>query len=122
MGGADGAERGGCITVGQGIEAYWSIIRRIGGSSDVPLNIKDPEVYQLARQVAELTGETLTDAVRGSLRERLQREERARRDPLWIERLREISDRCAARPVIDSRSDDELVGYDEFGVPASHGD
>ena len=88
----------------------------------VPLNIKDQEVYQLARKVADLTGETLTDAVRRALRERLQREERAQTDPQWIERLREISDRCAARPLLDARSDDELVGYDEFGVPVSHGD
>jgi antitoxin VapB len=88
----------------------------------VPLNIKDPEVYQLARKVATLTGETLTDAVRHSLRERLQREERAQTDPQWIEKLREISDRCAARPVLDARSDDEMVGYDEFGVPSNHGD
>ena len=88
----------------------------------MPLNIKDPEVYQLARQVSDLTGETLTDAVRGALRERLRREAHAQTDPQWIEKLREISDRCAARPVLDKRSDDELVGYDEFGVPASHGD
>jgi len=88
----------------------------------VPLNIKDPEVYQLARQVADLTGETLTDAVRHSLLERLEREQRARPHAQWIEKLREISDRCAARPVLDPRSDDELVGYDEFGVPANHGD
>lgn len=88
----------------------------------MPLNIKDPEVYQLARQMADLTGETLTDAVRHSLQERLQREKRARPDPQWIEKLCEISDRCAARPVLDARSDDELVGYDEFGVPANHGD
>ena len=95
----------------------------LGGLEDcLPLNIKDPEVYQLARQVAGLTGETLTDAVRYSLRERLQREQRARSDPEWIEKLREISDRCSTRPVLDARSDDELVGYDEFGVPASHGD
>ena len=83
----------------------------------MPLNIKDPEVYQLARQVSDLTGETLTDAVRQALRERLQRTERAQSDPQWIEKLREISDRCAARPVLDSRSDEELAGYDEFGVP-----
>ena len=50
--------------------------------------------------------------------ERLQREQGARPDPQWIEKLREISDRCAARPVLDARSDDELAGYDEFGVPA----
>jgi len=87
----------------------------------VPLNIKDAEVYQLAREVADLTGETLTDAVRHSLQERLQREQRARPDPQWIEKLREISDRCAARPVLDPRSDDELVGYDEFGVPSNYG-
>jgi antitoxin VapB len=83
----------------------------------VPLNIKDPEVYQLAREVADLTGETLTDAVRFSLRLRLKQERRSGADPLWIDQLREISDRCAARPVIDSRSDDELVGYDEYGIP-----
>jgi antitoxin VapB len=88
----------------------------------VPLNIKDSEVYHLARQVADLTGETLTDAVRHSLQERLKREQCARPDPQWIEKLREISDRCASRPVLDPRSDDELVGYDEFGVPANHGD
>jgi antitoxin VapB len=83
----------------------------------LPLNIKDPEVYQLARQVADLTGETLTDAVRHALLERLKREEAARAGSLWLEKLREISDRCAARPVLDPRTDDELVGYDEFGVP-----
>ena len=88
----------------------------------MPLNIKDPEVYQLARQVADLTGETLTAAVRHSLRERLEREQRARPDPQWIEKLREISDRCAARPVLDPRSDDDLADYDEFGVPAGHDD
>jgi antitoxin VapB len=83
----------------------------------LPLNIKDKEVYQLARQVADLTGETLTDAVRHSLRERLDREQRARPDLQWIEKLREISERCAARPVLDARPDEELAGYDEFGVP-----
>ena len=39
-------------------------------------------------------------------------------DSLWLERLREISDRCVVRPVIDTRSDDELAGYDERGLPA----
>ncbi|HXJ44702.1 MAG TPA: type II toxin-antitoxin system VapB family antitoxin [Bryobacteraceae bacterium] len=82
-----------------------------------PLNIKNPEVYQLARELAQITGESLTDAVRHALEDRLQRQRQANPDPLWIERLREISDRCAARPIIDNRSDDELVGYDEIGLP-----
>jgi antitoxin VapB len=83
-----------------------------------PLNIKDPEVYRLAREVADLTGETLTDSVRHALRDRLDRERRRRLDPLLIEKLMEISSRCAALPVLDPRSDDELIGYDEFGIPS----
>jgi len=43
-------------------------------------------------------------------------------DPQWIEKLLRISDRCAARPVLDPRSDDEMAGYDEFGVPADRAD
>ena len=38
-------------------------------------------------------------------------------DTLLLERLREISDRCAARSVVDPRSDDDLVGYDQGGLP-----
>ncbi len=77
----------------------------------MPLHIKDPEVCQLVRQVAHLTGETLVSAVRSSLWERLQKLELAQTGPQWIEKLREISDRCAARPVVDPRSDNELAGY-----------
>jgi hypothetical protein len=52
----------------------------------------------------------------------LQREQGARPDPEWIEKLREISNRCASRPVRDARSDVELVGYDDFAIPSIHGD
>ena len=40
------------------------------------LNIKDPEVERLAAEVAELTGETKTGAIRTALRERRERLER----------------------------------------------
>jgi hypothetical protein len=33
------------------------------------------------------------------------------------ERLRRIADHCAALPVLDARSPDEILGYDEHGVP-----
>lgn len=82
------------------------------------LNIKDAEVYQLARKLSDLTGESLTEVVRHSLQERLRRERQIQADPLWLEPLCEISDRCAARPVIDPRSDDQLVGYSEHGLAA----
>jgi Rv0623-like transcription factor len=46
--------------------------------STVALGIKDPETERLAAEVAELSGETKTAAVRGALRERLERLQRGR--------------------------------------------
>ena len=81
------------------------------------LSLKDPEVDRLAREVAARTGETLTAAVAAALRERLARlKGRRRRRPLR-EELREIARRCAALPTLDHRSADEIVGYDERGLP-----
>ena len=82
-----------------------------------PLNIKDPEVYRLARALARKTGASMTEVVRQALRERWTKEKRREADTTLMEKLIEISDRCAARRVLDPRSDDEIVGYDERGVP-----
>lgn len=81
------------------------------------LSLKDRETDSLARQVASLTGETLTEAVRGALRERLRHEQLKRGQRPWDEAaIQAIVDRCAALPVLDSRSDDEILGYDENGI------
>jgi antitoxin VapB len=80
------------------------------------LSIKDPEADRLARQVAKATGETLTLAVIQSLRERLARLRR-RRGPALGEELLKIGRRCARLPMQDQRSADEIVGYDEHGLP-----
>ncbi len=80
------------------------------------LNMKHPEACRLARRLADLTGETLTETVKGSLRERLSREQR-RPDPTIREKLTEIAGRRARRPVLDSRADDEIIGYDEHRLP-----
>lgn len=83
-----------------------------------PLNIKDEEVYRLARELAERTGTSLTEVVRRSLRESLEKEKARESSSFLMEKLREISDRCASRPVVDHRSADEILGYDERGLPA----
>ncbi len=82
----------------------------------MPLSIKDPEADRLAREVARLTGETLTGAIVQSLRERLQRVRRPR-GPKLAEELLAIGRRCAALPIKDKRSLDEILGYDENGLP-----
>jgi antitoxin VapB len=82
------------------------------------ISLKDAETDRLAREVAALTGETLTEAVRKALVERLERERRRHRDDKGLsERLDEIARHCASLPDLDTRSADEIIGYDAFGVP-----
>jgi antitoxin VapB len=83
------------------------------------LSLKDPETDSLARQVASLTGETLTQAVRRALRERLRHEQLKRGERPWDQaRIDAIVAHCAALPVLDDRSEDEILGYDENGIPS----
>ncbi|MFV3782124.1 type II toxin-antitoxin system antitoxin VapB30 [Mycobacterium tuberculosis] len=81
------------------------------------LSIKHPEADRLARALAARTGETLTEAVVTALRERLARETGRARVPLRDE-LAAIRHRCAALPVVDNRSAEAILGYDERGLPA----
>lgn len=81
------------------------------------ISLKDKETDRLAREVASLTGETLTDAIRKALAERLQRERLRRGHPARLaDLLIALGHECAALPDFDTRSPDEIVGYDESGM------
>jgi antitoxin VapB len=82
-----------------------------------PLNIRNEETEQLATALARLTGETKTEAVTQALRERLQRVRRARTRRRLADDLDEIALHCSSLPVRDPRSVDEIMGYDEHGLP-----
>jgi antitoxin VapB len=85
---------------------------------NVALSIKNPEADRLARELAQITGESLTDAVVRALRERLVRET-GRNDDATLERdLREIRERFNKLPVLEEGTDEELIGYDEHGLPS----
>ena len=81
------------------------------------LNIRNPETERLAEDLAKLAGETKTEAVTKALRDRLARlrRERARR-PL-AEELDRIAMHCAALPVLDTRTAEDILGYDDNGLP-----
>jgi antitoxin VapB len=84
------------------------------------LNIKSAEADRLARELAALTGESITEAVTKALERRLE-EQRAERDFVRRrERLRSSLDAIRARtsklPVLDPRSDDEFLGYNDIGT------
>ena len=81
------------------------------------LSIKSDEADRLARRVAAATGESLTEAVLGALRERLERLETAR-GPSLPDRMRRLQVEVRGLPVLDRRSPDEVLGYDADGLPS----
>lgn len=81
------------------------------------LNIRNTEAEKLAEALAKLTGETKTEAVTQALRDRLARLRRERSQRRLVDELDEIALHCARLPVRDSRTPDEILGYDEHGLP-----
>ncbi|MCA9779667.1 MAG: type II toxin-antitoxin system VapB family antitoxin [Candidatus Eremiobacteraeota bacterium] len=82
------------------------------------LSIKDDEADRLARELASRTGESLTQAVVVSLRERLERVQRAHaHSSSLVEDLMWIGRRNASRQILDARTTEEILGYDDEGLP-----
>ncbi|HYD69215.1 type II toxin-antitoxin system VapB family antitoxin [Azospirillum sp.] len=79
------------------------------------LIIRSEAADRLARELAEATGESIATAVTVALQERLNRIKRPDAAPRRAT-LAEIRMRASKMPVLDSRSDDDLLGYNEFGT------
>lgn len=86
------------------------------------LSIKNRKVEELARELARLTKKPITEALRDSLEHEIARAKVIAsvrpKDEDLVERILEIGRRCATLPVIDNRSPDEILGYDENGLPS----
>ena len=80
------------------------------------LSIKSMEAERLAREIASQTGESLTGAIQ-ALEERLDRLKSHRRGQLVASQLADILRRVDQLPTLDSRTADEILGYDEHGLP-----
>lgn len=81
------------------------------------LNIKDEATDRLARELAALTGQPITTAVREAIEAQLETVRRRRRVAEDADLLGIIA-RGRARTTVDDRSEDEILGYDEHGLPA----
>jgi antitoxin VapB len=85
-------------------------------TSSMAFSIKSDEADRLARELAAETGETLTEAVETALRERLDREH-ARHAASMRTRLKRLAVDVAALRVADDRTAEEIIGYDDAGLP-----
>lgn len=83
------------------------------------LNIDDPEAAEMVSTLAALTSETVEEAVITALRERLLRlNEDALESAATLEHVMEVVHHCAALPELDPRTAEEIIGYDENGLPS----
>ena len=80
------------------------------------LNIKNEGTHRRARKLADLMGETMTEAVDRAITERLERASRSRNRERRVQRLLQIGRECAALAVLDERSPEDML-YDERGLP-----
>ena len=83
------------------------------------LHITNPKANKLARKLAKETGETITDAIVNALEERLERNaskkanDREKRKAAVLEVVKRFNN----LPILDKRPADEILGYDENGLP-----
>ncbi len=83
----------------------------------MPLSIKNPEVDRLARELAEVTGESMTDAICKALKLRLEKETGRNRPMSIHNEIQRMRSRVARLSRKDQRSDEDVIGYDRHGVP-----
>ena len=81
------------------------------------LSIKDPETERQARSLAQLTGENITTATKRAIEERLHRVGGQSRKSALLEDMAEIRRRWSEMPIADGRTAEEILGYDEDGLP-----
>jgi len=82
------------------------------------LSIKSIETEHLAREIAAKTGESLTAAIQKALEERLERLNNNRRSQALTAQIDDILQRVDAMPDLDTRTPDEIIGYDQDGLPS----
>jgi antitoxin VapB len=83
----------------------------------VALNIKSSEARRMAQELAEARGTSLTEAVTAALAASLEAEKGVLSADLLLAEVAEIQAFVAALPDLDARSPEEILGYDERGLP-----
>jgi antitoxin VapB len=85
--------------------------------NNMALSIKNETTERLARQVAGETGESLTEAIQKSLEERWERLKRRRKGHILTGQIEDLLRRVDVLPTQDTRPENEILGYDDDGIP-----
>jgi antitoxin VapB len=101
----------------QGRQSWYWCPSGVRGKLEMPLSIKDEATERLALELARATGETVAVATRTALEERLRRVAPAIGREALLTELAAIRQRWSALKVHDSRSAEEIIGYDDNGLP-----
>jgi len=87
----------------------------------VSITIDNPETERLARELARRRGVGVAEAVTAAIEAELERAPTPAGDAPALaeklENLRRIARESAALPILDDRSDEEILGYDDIGLP-----
>lgn len=81
------------------------------------MNIKNDEAHRMARELAEARGTTLTEAVTSALRALLEATSEASEPDVLLAEVADIQRFVADLPDCDTRAPDEILGYDDAGLP-----
>lgn len=83
------------------------------------LIINHPEISKLARELMAYTGESFNQVLLNALREQLEQIKASQQSKVALKaELLQIGQQCAALPIQDNRLPDEILGYNEIGVPS----
>ncbi len=80
--------------------------------------IRDAATEKSVRELAACTGEGVTAAIRKAVEERLQRVRQGSGAGSLADDLMAIGAHCAALPDYNPQAADELLGFDEHGLPS----
>jgi len=80
------------------------------------IHIQDPETDRLARELCAVTGESITQAVNLALRDRLRAVALPQSEAEYIARIEALVQEVAKLPILDTRTPDEIIGYNENGL------
>jgi antitoxin VapB len=81
------------------------------------LSIRNPLAEKLAREVSTASGENMTQAIIHALEEKLERLRGRKTTTDTTREILKISQRCSALPDLDARTPEEILGYNQHGIP-----